>query len=108
MNYVFEIYITKDKIDKKSFKAFYQSIANYIGNFKILKFHITLHDNHIKYFIEADKDLSSLTSTNDFGILKPAESSEIKVPNKPQKQVAFHLVTGGNSLTLKEKMSVKK
>lgn len=108
MSYVFELFINKDEITKEAFQAFYQAVASYSGAFKVVRFHITLHDNHMRYFIESDKDLSALSSANDFCTLKPVEPEEIKLPDGSAKQGFFNLASGGNLLNLKEKMSVKK
>lgn len=108
MQYVFELYINKDEVTKEAFQAFYKAVANYIGVLKTVRFHVTLHDNHMRYFVESEKDLSALSSANDFCTLKPVEPDAIATPDNPSKQGFFSLAAGGNILNLQEKMSVKK
>ncbi len=108
MSYVFELFINKDEITKEAFAAFNKSIASNSGLLKKIRYHITLHDNHMRYFIESEKDLSSLSSANDFCTLQPVEAEEIATPENPGKQGFFTLPSGGNLLNLQEKMSTKK
>lgn len=105
---VYELFINTDKVKKESFKAFYRAIAKNSGMLKTVRFHIALYDNHLRYFVESDKDLSFISSSTDFCTLSPANPDDIKVPENAKKQGVFMLPNGGGILGLQEKMSVKR
>jgi DNA helicase HerA-like ATPase len=108
MKHAFELYINKEVITAEEFNEFYASITNYIGLLAKVRFHIMLADNHVRYFVEADKDLSALSSSITFGVLQPVDNSEVAPPTKATRESFVNFVKGGSLLDLQEKISVKR
>ena len=108
MKYAFELYISKDAITKGDFEKFYSSVTSYIGFLASVRFHIKLDNNNVRYFVEADKDLSALSSSLEFGVMQPVDSAVIEQPKDAKRESFVNFVSGGNLLDLQEKLSVKR
>jgi len=108
MKYAFELYVSKDEVTQKDIQDLYDSVSGYLGFLTKVRFHIKLANNQIRYFIESDKDLESLSGNIEFGILQPVDIDEVKLPVTKKRESFVGFVKGGTLLELHEKMSVKR
>lgn len=108
MNQVFELYINKDEIKAEDFQKFFTVLSGYIGSFKKIRFHILLRDNHVRYFIQSDRDLSAISSSVDFCVLMPKSQNTVKLPEHISRERFINFVTGGSLVNLQEKISIKR
>jgi DNA helicase HerA-like ATPase len=108
MPYALELIINKSEVTEEDFRTLYTTVSSYLGSLKKVRFHISLKDNRIRYFIESENDLSALSSGLHFGVLRPVEESEVSLPEHTSKERFVNFVTGGTLLDLQEKMSVKR
>lgn len=108
MTHVFELYINKDKVTTENFQAFYTTLSGYTGSFKKLRFHILLKGNHVRYFVQSDRDLSAISSNVTFCTLKPVDRHTVSIPKEVKRERFVNFITGGTLLNLQEKMSIKR
>lgn len=108
MKYAFELYINKDRVTQKDFLELYNTATGYIGVLAKIRFHLKLGDNNLRYFIEADKDLSTLSGSIPFGVLKPVDHEEVALPTHSSRESFVNFVKGGSLIDLHEKISVKR
>jgi hypothetical protein len=108
MTHAFELYINKDAVTTDDFSNLYTSLSGYLGTFKKIRFHILFSNNHIRYFIQSDRDLSAISSSITFCVLKPVDTKVVSLPQHVSRERFVNFVTGGTLLDLREKMSVKK
>ena len=104
----FEILLLKEKLASESWDMLYKSLLSYLGVFG--KFEVTFRctDNVVRFFIACNKDLSSLSNKLDGMLIRPVDTVELALPTVSKKETLFQLVTGGDLLDLREKLSVKK
>ncbi len=108
MRYVSELIIGKDIVTKEDFLEFYNTVAGHIGNLRRFRFHIILSQNHIRYYVESDKNLETLTSSAHFAVLQPVDEDTIKTPIAPNRERFVNFGSGTNLLSMQEKIAVKR
>jgi hypothetical protein len=108
MNYAFELYVSKSEVTTKDFSELYMTTTGYIGLLAKIRFHIKLSNNNLRYFIEADKDLSVISGSIPFGVLKPVSLDEVALPLHTSRERFVNFVKGGSVIDLHEKFSVKR
>jgi hypothetical protein len=108
MTHVFELFINKDAVTSNDFSNLYTSLSGYLGSFKKISFHVLFSNNHIRYFIQSERDLSAISSSITFCVLKPVDAETTKIPPHSSRERFVNFVTGGSLLDLREKMSVKR
>jgi len=108
MEHVSELIINKNEVTKEDFLGLYNAISGHLGTLKKVRFHILLRDNHVRYFVESDKDLGTLTSSVHFAVLQPAKKEDIQLPSHTKRERFVNFNSGGNLLNMQEKLSVKR
>lgn len=104
----FELYILTDQLLPDYWTKLYKALLSYLGTFG--KFEVTFRctDNVVRFFISANKDLSSLSNNIEGILLRPVDEKELELPETLTKERFMRFVSGGNILDLKEKTAVRK
>ncbi|QQS65221.1 type IV secretion system DNA-binding domain-containing protein [Candidatus Saccharibacteria bacterium] len=105
---VFELVVSKSQVTKEDFFELYNTLTAHLGTFSSVKFHILMRENHFRYFVESDRDLSSISGSVHFCVLREVQEKEIELPKHVSRERFVNFVTSGSLTTLKEKMSLRR
>lgn len=108
MEHIFEIYITTDEITQERWRQLHSIICEQLGVLPKYQIIIGFEENVIRYFVASNRDLGQLSNNIDFGVLRPFNPDELKIPEKASREGFIKFITGGNILDLKEKTGIKR
>lgn len=104
----FELYTNKDELTAEDWNRLYQVLSAYIGTLAEFEVIVTLRDNLVRFFIGSKRDLGAVSNNLEVGVLQTVDEDEIGFIKPASKERFVSLVAGGNILSLKEKMTVKR
>lgn len=108
MKHKFELSILTDNLEQSHWEKFYKTLLTQLGVFGKFKLILSTKNSVIRFFVECDRDLGTL-SNNIVGLLfQPTDNEQYNLPTTYSKERMVQFITGGNLLDLKEKYNVKK
>ena len=110
MKHCFEFFLLKDQITKEDWARLYNVFSQYVGVLKEFDVIVKIEENTIRYFVQSDRDLGTLSNNIEVGVLRPVEKEVIGLPaaGSTGKERMVIMKAGGSVLDLKEKYGVKK
>ncbi len=108
MRYTFELYILTDTLTPAHWAKFHKALLQYGGLLGKFELTVSLADNVARFFVQSDKDISTLSNNIDGLLLQPAGQDAMDLPTPHAREHLVQFVTGGNLLDVKEKYAVKK
>ncbi len=108
MRHTFEIFISGNQLTVDNWQKFYRSFNSYAGLVGKMRMAVVVKDNVVRYFVQSDKDLGSLSNNLEGMVLREVPQDELDIPTAVSKEVFIRFVTGGNLLDFKEKLTVKR
>ena len=104
----FEVYVTGDEISLKDWQKLYKALLSYLGILGTFSVIWQCKDNVVRYFIQSNKDIGSLSNAIDGFILRPVPSDIFELPTATGTEHFVQFSAGSNLLDMKEKRLVKK
>lgn len=106
--YLAEILLTKETYTAEDWQKLVLVIAKHVGGLQPLELLVGFRDNHVRFFVESKKDVSTLSGGLDGFMLKAAELGDgLSIPKAAKRQHFLRIPTGGNVLDLKERYNVQ-
>lgn len=108
MQYWYELYLLRDKIDQSAWQGILLGISQYIGTLSQWKLILTIENSTVRYFVGTNKDIGLLSNNLDGVVLRPVSIDLVKIRQKAGTERFVQYVGGGNFLDLREKYQVKR
>lgn len=98
----------QDSYDTAEWQKTVMAISQHIGLLKSWTMLIHIEDNTMRYFVGANKGISTLSNNMKGVTLRPVDPTQITPPSDFTKERLVQLPVGGNILDLREKYEVKR
>lgn len=108
MKHKFELSILTDNLEQSHWEKFYKTLLTQLGVFGKFKLILSTKNSVIRFFVECDRDLGTLSNNIEGLLFQPTDNEQYNLPTSYSKERIVQFITGGNLLDLKEKYNVKK
>lgn len=108
MKMYFELYILDEDLSAEKWKKLYSALVSYLGVLGKFEVVFWCHENIVRYFVGANRDVSSLSNSLEGMLLRPVPEGELEIPKPLSKERFLMYVAGGNLLDMKEKVAIKR
>lgn len=108
--HVTEILLTKDVYTAEDWRKLVMVVAKHIGGLQPFDLVVEFRENHVRFYIDAKKDISALSGGLDGFMLRGVDASEtdsLNVPQNASSQRFMRIPTGGSILDIKERCLVQ-
>lgn len=108
---LFEIYLTKSKVTAEDWKRLNITLLQAIGMFKSYTLKVRIQSNVVRYFIEINKDIGSISTNLEGFVFRPVNNNDtdiVTTPNVTSSERMVRLTAGGSLLDLRERYQVQK
>lgn len=80
MKMYFELYILDEDLSAEKWKKLYGALVSYLGVLGKFEVVFWCHENIVRFFVGANRDVSSLSNSLDGMLLRPVPEGELDIP----------------------------
>lgn len=80
---LFEIYLTKSKVTAEDWKRLNITLLQAIGMFKSYTLKVRIQSNVVRYFIEINKDIGSISTNLEGFVFRPVNNNDTDIVATP-------------------------